>query len=247
MTADPKDRLFSSPKSVKPFEFNSDVALVFDDMAKRSIPFYEETQARIFNMLSRLPKTPRHIYDLGTSTGALLFALAERFSDPAISYIGIDNSEPMIHRAKQKQAAQNLQGSFEFRRENVLETHLDAADVIVVNYVLQFLPMTEREAFLRRLQEALPDGGVLILSEKTQSKGTQTAQIFSDCHDEFRKRNHYSNLEISQKRRALENVMQPVSLQENLSLLQAAGFKHPEPFLVWQNFASIICVKESHN
>ena len=238
-----KDTIFAIEGPVKPFEFNSEVAQVFDEMAARSIPFYHETQARIYDILKRLPNVPNKVCDLGTSTGSLIFFLAQQFNDATIQFVGYDNSPAMIEQAKSRSQLMSLAGQIEFRMANILAEDFSGSDVIVLNYVLQFLAPDDRLAFVKKLHANLKPGGVLILSEKTKPPHIQLAEIFSDCHDAYRIRNHYSQLEISQKRKALENVLVPWSLQENLQVLAAAGFVSAEPFLVWHNFASIVAVK----
>lgn len=238
-----KDTLFALDGPVKPFEFNSEVARVFDEMAARSIPFYHETQERIFEILGRLPKAPQKICDLGTSTGSLVFYLAQQFDKPELKILGYDNSPAMIEQAKSRSMLLHLNGQIEFHLANVLETDFADSDVIVLNYVLQFVAPEARLAFVKKLYGDLKPGGVLILSEKTKPTQPLLAEIFSECHDAYRRNNHYSQLEISQKRKALENVLVPWSLADNLKVLSDAGFADAEPFLIWHNFASIVAVK----
>lgn len=238
-----KDTLFANEGPVKPFEFNSEVAQVFDEMAVRSIPFYHETQERIFAILQRLPQAPQKICDLGTSTGSLVFFLAQQFDNPNLKIFGYDNSSAMIEQAKSRSMLLHLNGQIEFHLANILETDFANSDVIVLNYVLQFVAPETRLALVKKLYRDLKPGGVLILSEKTKPAQPQLAEIFSDCHDAYRMKNHYSQLEIAQKRKALENVLVPWSLATNLKVLADAGFADAEPFLIWHNFASIVAIK----
>lgn len=239
-----KDTLFATVAHVKPFEFNRDVAQVFDEMALRSIPFYHETQERIFEILHRLPVQPKKIYDLGTSTGSLLFFLSENFNDPQIHMIGVDQSEAMIEKAQNSSQSRLIKNKIEFKCADILNENFHDADVIVLNYVLQFISPSLRLSFLEKLYNELKPGGVLILSEKTQSTNPIVSKVFSDCHDAYRLKKHYSHLEIAQKRKALENILISWSLKDNVSALEQAGFKGVEPFLVWHNFASIVALKK---
>ncbi len=51
-------------------------------------------------------------------------------------------------------------------------------------------------------------------------------------------------MEISQKREALENVLVPYKLSENITLLRDKGFAHCEVFFKWFNFAGLVAVKK---
>jgi len=86
-------------------------------------------------------------------------------------------------------------------------------------------------------------GGVLILSEKIKFADAEQQALMTELYMEFKRANGYSELEISQKRSALENVLLPDTLETHQERLKLAGFSES---LVWfQNFvfASILAVK----
>lgn len=240
--SDQEDNLFAKSGPVKPFEFDESVAQVFDNMISRSVPFYQHNQEQILNILQHLDSPPKCLYDLGTSTGALLFFLSEHVSHP-MQLIGIDNSEAMIQKAKTNLKNIQTNHTIEFQCNDILECDFPGADVIILNYVLQFIEKSKRLPFLKRIHENLPTNGILIVSEKTNPSHAPLSQLFIRCHESFKEQKHYSHLEIAQKRKALENVLVPLSLNENQNLLAKAGFKNSEPFLLWHNFASLVAVK----
>ncbi len=63
-------------------------------------------------------------------------------------------------------------------------------------------------------------------------------------HD-FKRANGYSELEISQKRTALENVLVPDTLEAHHARLARAGFPRSLTWFQYLNFASLIAFKEA--
>lgn len=244
MTVINKDKIFATRRTPKPFEFNQDVANVFDDMIYRSVPFYKETQKQILNFIKHLVPDCKNIMDLGCSTGTTLFFLDENLQKPNISYTGIDNSESMLKKARDKAHSIHSFGKINFLNQDILSAEFKNTDVVIINYVLQFLSPEVRLNLLKKIYNEMNSNGILILSEKTQPQNSKINKAFIENHEAFKKKNHYSHLEIAQKRKALENVLIPFSLEENLRSLENAGFKNTEPFLTWNNFSSIICIKD---
>ena len=134
-------------------------------------------------------------------------------------------------------------GDFQFIIDDVRDQEFAPTDIFLINYVLQFLDETSRLALLKKIYKALIPGGILILSEKTKPEDESINSAFVTNHEAFKIKNHYSHLEIAQKRKALENVLIPYSLTQNMKLLENAGFLKAETFMVWHNFASILAVK----
>ena len=101
-----QDQVYSRPiKSIPPFSFNEEVAIAFDDMARRSIPFYDEVQRLTVALAQRYAQPYTNIDDLGCSTGTTILQLREaiRSSGPAgVTIRGIDSSHAMCRRAEAK-------------------------------------------------------------------------------------------------------------------------------------------------
>jgi tRNA (cmo5U34)-methyltransferase len=100
-----------------------------------------------------------------------------------------------------------------------------------------------RDKLMRGISEGLRENGALILIEKVLGEDSFFNRSFIKYYYEFKKRNGYSELEISQKREALENVLIPYRLKENLEMLEHAGFQCVDVFFKWYNFAGIVAVK----
>jgi tRNA (cmo5U34)-methyltransferase len=237
------DTLYSTGMVEEDFSFNDRVAEVFDDMLDRSIPYYRTVIEGMAQLLACRLATGATLYDLGCSTGTTLLELSRRLPAMNFHYIGIDTAPGMLDKARRKSAMYSKTAILEFRQDDITRCALPAASGIICNYTLQFLRPLTRQAFVRRLYEALPPGGILFLSEKTISHAGRLNRDFIEIYHSFKKQQGYSELEIAAKREALENVLIPFSLQENIALLQGAGFDEIETFFKWFNFTALIALK----
>lgn len=120
---------------------------------------------------------------------------------------------------------------------------IENASVVVLNFTLQFIPVEERLALLQRIYQGLKPGGALILSEKLAFEDETQDRFHIESHHDFKRSNGYSDLEISQKRSALENVLIPETLAEHQQRLEQAGFEFVEKWFQCFNFVSMVAVK----
>ncbi len=238
-----EDRLYASGTVAEDFSFNDRVAEVFDDMLHRSVPYYRTVIEAMAQLLSGLLPQGATVYDLGCSTGATLLELSRLLPDMRFCYIGIDLAPAMLDKARRKSEMYGKSTVLEFREDDITACPLPGAAGILCNYTLQFLRPLHRQDFVNRLYAALPEGGVLILSEKTISHAGRLNRAFIETYHAFKKRQGYSELEIAAKREALENVLIPFSLRENMIMLETAGFAEIEVFFQWFNFASLVAIK----
>jgi tRNA (cmo5U34)-methyltransferase len=100
-----------------------------------------------------------------------------------------------------------------------------------------------RERLMRQVYNALNPGGCVILVEKVLGESSHLNRLFIQHYYEMKRTKGYSEMEISQKREALENVLIPYRLTENLDLLAEIGFSEEDTFFKWYNFCGIIAVK----
>ena len=240
-----RDRLFEKTASrASDFQFTEEVAEVFDDMLIRSVPLYLEQQMIIAELARRFYIPGSAIYDLGCSTGTTLIHLGRGLRKQQPRLVGYDNSRPMLEKARHRIREQGLDGLIELRYGDLNEPFsLEGASVVTLCWTLQFIRPLDRERLIRRLCESLVSGGVLIVTEKVLTGSPATNQLFIDRYYEFKKRNGYSNEEIARKREALENVLVPFRIDENVLLFRRAGFQIVETFFQWYNFAGFLCVK----
>jgi tRNA (cmo5U34)-methyltransferase len=229
------------------FEFNSEVAEVFDDMLIRSIPFYLEQQYMIKEIGRKFWIPGRDIYDLGCATGTTLINLCREIDGP--HFIGYDNSLPMLEQAEQKVKENGLEGRIEFRRfdlnEDISQLSLKNAGIVLMCWTLQFIRPLQRDRLIRHIYDGLIEDGVLVVAEKVLTNSTHMNRFFIDLYYDFKKRNGYTDTEIQRKREALENMLIPYRVDENIEMFQRSGFKIVNLFFLWYNFAGFLCLKKS--
>ena len=240
-----EDTLYATGKVGEDFTFNDHVAEVFDDMLSRSIPYYRGVIEGMAQLLACRPQRGTTLYDLGCSTGTTLLELSRRLPLDQFNFVGIDNAPAMLEKARKKTAMFSKATLIEFRQDDITTCPLPEAAAVICNYTLQFLRPLARTAFVQRIFDALPEDGILFLSEKTISHATRLNRDFIDIYHNFKRQQGYSELEIAAKREALENVLIPFSLEENIALLKDAGFSEIEPYFKWFNFTSIVAVKRN--
>lgn len=238
------DQLFSQPGYPLPFAFTSEVARVFDDMISRSVPFYGEVIRVMCQWLaSHPPRESQRIYDVGCSTGTSLYALAAILTSPG-HLVGIDTSPAMLERARAKLSPLADRHTIELRCEGAQDADYTAAHMVLVNYTLQFIPLTERLEVLTSIYQGLQPGGMLFLSEKLNSPHPTIHDTFTRHYEEFKHHAGYSSGEIQRKKAALDRVLIPLSLDEQCTMLKTAGFTAVEIVVKWQNFATLLALKD---
>lgn len=244
------DQVFlTAEERASDFEFNSAVVEVFDDMVVRSVPSYLEQQAMVKWLATRFWTPGSRVYDLGCSTATTLIGLSQELP-PEAPLIGYDNSLPMLEKARQKIAAASMEDRIEVRHADfngdLSRLCLEEAGVVLMCWTLQFIRPLLRDALVRRIYENMADHGVLIVTDKILTNTTHTNRFFIEAYYEFKKRNGYSQVEILRKREALENVLIPYRIDENLELFRRNGFEIVETFYQWFNFAGFLCVKKQY-
>jgi tRNA (cmo5U34)-methyltransferase len=248
LTLEARDTLFRST-AARPgdFRFDERTAEVFDDMLRRSIPFYREQQGMIAELGGRFWVPGTDAYDLGCSTGTTLVNLARELPEPA-TVVGYDNSLPMLDRAAAKVAESGLEERIELRfgdlGEDLSRLPLEHASVVTLCWTLQFIPPLRRDSLIRWIYRGLVEDGTLLVTEKILTESSPMNRFFTELYHEFKRRNGYSAGEIARKREALENVLVPYRTEENLEMFRRAGFEIVETFFQWCNFAGYICVKK---
>ncbi|MUU76099.1 carboxy-S-adenosyl-L-methionine synthase CmoA [Helicobacter pylori] len=245
-----KDTLFNESLN-KRFCFDEKVAHVFDDMLERSIPYYHEmlnlgayfiAQNLKENLYPKpLPKSlPKPlIYDLGCSTGNFFIALNQQIQQD-IELVGIDNSMPMLKKAQEKLKDFN---NVRFECMDFLEVEFKEASAFSLLFVLQFVRPMQREVLLKKIYNSLALNGVLLVGEKIMSEDRILDKQMIELYYLYKQNQGYSHNEIAFKREALENVLVPYSLKENIALLESVGFKHVEALFKWVNFTLLVARK----
>ncbi len=245
-----KDTLFNQSLN-KRFCFDEKVAHVFDDMLERSIPYYHEMlnlgayfiaqnlKENIYPKSLPKPLPKPLIYDLGCSTGNFFIALNQQIQQD-IELVGIDNSMPMLKKAQEKLKDFN---NVRFECMDFLEVEFREASAFSLLFVLQFVRPMQREVLLKKIYNSLALNGVLLVGEKTMSEDRILDKQMIELYYLYKQNQGYSHNEIAFKREALENVLVPYSLKENIALLESVGFKHVEALFKWVNFTLLVARK----
>jgi tRNA (cmo5U34)-methyltransferase len=238
-----KDTLFSVPMPAADFAFNEAVAAVFDDMIRRSVPGYELSLAMIGLIAREHARPGSCLYDLGCSLGAATLVMRHAVEGRSCRILGIDNSPAMLARCRNHIQQDDASTPVALACTDIGDVAIADASVVVLNFTLQFIPEERRQALLVRIHAGLRPGGVVLLSEKIRFADTQEQTVMTELYHSFKRAQGYSELEVSQKRTALENVLVPETLDMHLERLRAAGFSQAFPWFQCFNFASVLAFK----
>ncbi len=236
-----KDQVFAKPLSqVKAFEFNEDVARVFRDMISRSVPGYELLLHLIGLYANVFAQQASNIYDLGCSLGEVTQMVAQATSSLDCAIIAVDNSAAMINKCRRRYADTI---SIDWQCKDIQEVEIHNASLVILNLTLQFIEQDKRQAMINKIYQGLNPGGVLVLSEKVLFDENLENERMVQLYQAFKKTRGYSDLEISQKRTALENVL--VSDRETVhrQRLDEAGFSEIYQYFRAFNFVSYLAIK----
>ncbi|MGM0536938.1 MAG: carboxy-S-adenosyl-L-methionine synthase CmoA [Pseudomonadota bacterium] len=241
-----RDAIFSTPLDrVARFSFDEKVVACFPDMIRRSVPGYGQILGMLGLIAARHLRHGARVYDLGCSLGATGLALAGTLPPDAFRYTGVDLSPAMVARARETLSAECPDHAMEVIEGDIRTLDYAPAGMIVLNFTLQFLAPGDRDAVIQRLFQVLEPGGVLVLSEKVKAADEQENAWLVERYHDFKRANGYSDMEISQKRTALENVLVPDTLESHHERLAEAGFSRAHTWFQFLNFASLIAFKEA--
>lgn len=239
-----KDTLFSTPIAKVPdFIFDERVVEVFPDMIQRSVPGYSTMIHTIGQLAERFATPHSQLYDLGCSLGAATLAMRRHLEHTPCRIIAVDNSPAMIERCRLHLEAYRLSTPVDVIEADIRQIKIENASVVVLNFTLQFLSPEDRYALLDKVYQGLNPGGILILSEKYIAEDEQAHELLIDLHHNFKRTNGYSELEISQKRSAIEHVMKPDSIKTHRKRLKQIGFSSAEVWFQCFNFGSMFALK----
>lgn len=239
-----QDNIFASPLTeIVDFVFDENVVDVFPDMINRSVPGYSTIINLIGTLAQHHAKPNTRLYDLGCSLGAATLSMRHRLTKENCEIISVDNATAMIERMDKILQRDSSKTPVQTLCADVQDVDINNASVIVMNFTLQFIPLAEREKIMTKIYNGLNKGGCLILSEKLSFSDAEENKLQIDLHHAFKKSNGYSDLEIAQKRTALENVLIPETKETHLQRLKETGFTQVSPWFQCFNFASFIAIK----
>lgn len=224
------------PATPDKFEFDAEVATIFDSMAIRSIPMYAEVHRMHVEMFADRFVKGAVVADVGASTGNF-FTTIERQIGTSLGTAGIrgfaiDSSIHMLNELHDRHPSVDLLVGDISQAPDLPQP----ADVIACLYVLQFMRGASRTKSIEWLKRNLAPSGILILGQKEREPWRYGAR-FADTYYAFRRANGYTQAEIDAKTAALKNSMWPVPPEEQEHELNAHGLTYTETTR-WVQFTS---------
>jgi tRNA (cmo5U34)-methyltransferase len=239
-----KDALYANARDrIVDFVFDNAVVNVFDDMIQRSVPGYATIISLVGLIAERFAQPRACCYDLGCSLGAATLAMRRRIRKPDVKIISIDNSMAMTQRCRENIVADKSTVPVELICADIRNVKIQDAAIVVLNFTMQFIAPDERLDLIKKIYNGLLPAGVLVLSEKIKFTDQQQQTFQEQMHHAFKKANGYSDLEISQKRTALENVLMPDTLEQHAQRFNKVGFRNSFVWFQCFNFASMLAFK----
>ena len=239
-----RDTIYADPlREAGLFTFDENVARVFPDMIKRSVPGYTTIVAMTGLIAQRYATSGSQLFDLGCSLGASTLAMRQNLRAEGCRIVGVDNSQAMLERCRSIIDTDTHETPVDLVCANLEDTRIENASVVVLNFTLQFIPLAIRDEVIKRIYAGLQPGGVMVLSEKVSFEDPHLDELNIDLHHEFKKANGYSDLEIAQKRAAIENVLLPETLATHKKRIADAGFSSCDVWFQCFNFASLVALK----
>lgn len=239
-----KDNIYSAPLNrVGDFEFDDAVADVFPDMIRRSVPGYSSMLSMVSLCASQYAVPKTMLWDLGCSLGACTLLMHEQAAADC-SIVGVDLSASMLHRLQSKLQQQQIsEQRIRLEEADIRNVQVQNASFVCLNLTLQFLPPQQRTTVMQSVWDGMNSGAALLLSEKVCFEDSGQQKLMTDLHHEFKRAHGYSDLEISQKRTAIENRLVPETLQQHSDRLKQVGFETVSVWFQCFNFASLLAIK----
>lgn len=233
--------------------FDDEVVNVFDDMLDRSIPLYKQVYQLIIEVLKTvLVPNGGTVLDLGVSTANSFTMIEKGIPNSNIAYIGVDSSPAMLVQSKSKFQNASYYGGRVQEFCSIQHTgakhkiSLDGlslnVDVTLLSLLLQFVPMEHRQEIVSKIVDRTNVGGVVVLFEKCLGSTMLEESLYTNLYYKYKEESGYSMDSILEKRRSLENVLVPATLQFNIKLLENAGLRTHVLFS-WCNFNLIVGYK----
>lgn len=220
------------PEGHSTWVFDADVASRFRDMLDRSVPLYLEAQTLMAKLSEEVLYPGDTVLDLGVST-AETFMMLRQLTQKPLYFVGVDPSEAMVEKARQNfpEAKYHIMGGRDYLHE---ATRI--FKVVYLSLTLQFIPVEHRQSLLRRIKALLDrEGGRLFLFEKCLGRDAYEEAFYTKLYYDFKMGNGYTWQSVVDKRKALENVLVPLSSEVNEEMLHREGFR-VTPLLRWASF-----------
>lgn len=244
MSISKKDNLYADIANIiEPFQFDEPVATVFDDMIHRSVPGYQIIVNAIADLAKKTMPAGTNCYDLGCSLGTVTLAIRRELAATGCKIVAVDSSIDMIKRCQSLMLSYKSDVPVLIEHSDIQSIHIENASMVVLNFTLQFIEPNQRFDLLKSIYDGLLPGGILVLSEKVNFPDANLNDLMIELHHNFKRENGYSELEVSQKRSALENVLIPDSIELHKQRLEKIGFDAVDVWFQYFNFCSMLAIK----
>ncbi|VFP82127.1 carboxy-S-adenosyl-L-methionine synthase CmoA [Candidatus Erwinia haradaeae] len=243
-----RDTLFLLPrKKLGNWKFDEEVAEVFPDMIRRSVPGYSDLISMIGLLSRHCVQSHSSIYDLGCALGAAIVSVQKNIKVIGCKMIAVDNSSAMTNRCRHYINSFNFNTPVEVLTMDACQVPIHNASLVLLNFTLQFIPIDKRQKLLDSIWNGMNSKGVLVLSEKLSFSDQDIESLLLKIHYDFKRDNGYSALEIQQKNKMLNSVMITETLDAHKKRLEKAGFHTSQLWFQSINFASLLAFKRNLN
>lgn len=244
MSASRKDRIYVYERDgIGNFVFDEEVANVFTDMITRSVPGYDVINQLLRIIAKIFVAEDSLVYDLGCSLGAASFSVCQAVPFTRVNIIAVDNSKAMIRQLAERLAGPNADSRIQPVCCDVVEVEIQNASLVILNYTLQFIEPAQRDFLIQKIYSGLHKGAALLLSEKIVYEDSDEEALIQSLHEGYKQGQQYSDLEIIQKREALENVLIRETKVQHFERLHRAGFPQVYVLMKYLNFITYIAIK----
>ena len=218
------------------WRFNKEIVDIFNEHIRKSIPLYDDIQKDIADMSVYFSQSGSNIIDIGTSTGNLINKLYTLNNNRNINFIGIDNETDMINNCL------NQYKNINFKLCDALDYDYTNSSIVTSMLSLQFMSKNKRKSLIENIYKGLNEDGVLFIVEKVKNDIIDIHDIYNDIYYDF-KRLNLNDTEILDKNMSIRGIMKPLTLKENIEMLENAGFEKIDIFFKKLNFVGIISIK----
>lgn len=212
-------------KKIGSWDFSGNVPKNFVHHASKSIPGYFEGHNLIISLSDYFLEKDTNCYDIGSSTGELLFKMSNYTNKKIKKFIGLDTEKSMIKLSNKKRKKLDKKNNVKFINKSIQKVKLDRSSMIIAYYTIQFIPPSVRQAVIDKIYKSLKWGGCFIMFEKIRGEDARFQDIYTSLYNDFKEKNKFSLNEIFNKQKSLRGILEPFSNYGNTTMLKRAGFK----------------------
>ncbi len=221
------------------WKFSGKMVEQFEEHVSKSVPLYRMGHELVVKLSDYFIKNDSVCYELGSSTGTLIYQLAHRHSFRSAKFLGVELEEDMIQKANELYSSPNLS----FLCEDITTMSFEKSDLIVSYYTIQFIPPKLRQDLINKIYEALNWGGAFIFYEKVRANDARFQDIMTNLYMEYKLDQGYTPQEIIGKTKSLKGILEPFSTQGNIDMLKRAGFVDIISIQKYINFEGFLIIK----